>query len=141
QDRITVVKLPLIEFSSWDDNLVPGGYDRSVYLAADCHIRKTLRGQERNRSRTNPLAARKNFLTFCQIATAPADEFTWIDIHIHYDFIAFARRVFLHDNRVCPGGYRGACKNPNRFAGRNPKLPINASRLLSGYSQSRAFPG
>src|SRR5438477_9436562 len=139
QRRIALVNLARLNFLTRLYQLVTGRNDPSLHFAAHRDVDKTLRRQQSSRRCANLLALSQDFLSLCQIATTPPDEFAMIDICIYDNLLAVTCDIFLHDDRVGATRDWRARKNPDCVPGRNTELPIRTGGLLADHAQPRAL--
>ena len=77
---------------------------------------ETLRGQQSQLRGNNSVAFPENFLALAKIAPALSHELINFDISVDDDFIAGARDIFLHHDRIRAGRHGRAGENPDRLA-------------------------
>ena len=99
-----------------------------------------MRRQQSERLRPNPRPRFHNLLSLGQVAAAPANELTRLDLRVDKNLRPFAPDVFLHHDGVRARRNWRSGKDADSFSGRDAQAAINSRRLLADQALRFPFP-
>ena len=105
KDPVAFIDLTCAERVAGRNQFVSCGDNRGAHIATHVDLGETLRGQQRQRLRPNPLAGCDYLLPLAQIRSPAADKLPGLNFYVDENFRAIAPNVLLHDHRVRSCGH------------------------------------